>query len=140
MNETELILLLHGALVLLVGLLAGVPYGQSIGGGKPEHIERAWRVAHSGLTMGGILLIAVAAALAQLTPGETVERIVAYSLVASGYGFCLSLPYAAWGGHESIFWPSRTASSWIISIGNLVGAGGSLVAAASLVYGAAVSL
>ena len=140
MNDAELILLFHGALVLVVGLLAGVPYGLSMRRGRPERIERAWRVAHSGLTMGGVLLISTSAVLALVAAESSVERIVAYALVASGYGFCVSLPYAAWGGHDSVFWPSRTAASWIISIGNIIGAGGSLLAAICLAYGVAVLL
>lgn len=137
MNDTELTLLLHGAIVMLVGLLCGAPYGIAMRKGRPERIERAWRVAHSGLTMGGTLLIAVAAALAVVTLGEGVERVVAHALIASGYGFCVSLPYAAWGDHASTYWPGRSPSSWIIGIGNLVGSAGSLVAAIVLVYGVA---
>ena len=39
-------LLFHGSIVLLVGLLSGVPMGQAITGGWGEEVVRAWRVAH----------------------------------------------------------------------------------------------
>jgi hypothetical protein len=136
MNRPELILLLNGTITLLVGLLSGVPYGLAMGGARSETTERAWRVAHSGLTMGATLLIAAAAALTQMKPGMDVELFVVYSLTASGYGFSVSLPYAAWGNHPSTFWPSHTASSWVVSLGNVAGALGSLLGAAGLLYGA----
>lgn len=139
MCDPLLILLLHGSIVLVVGLLAGIPYGLAMGRGSGSR-ERAWRVAHSGLTMGGTTLIAVCAVLGTVDLGTHIEALIAYSLVASGYGFLASLPYAAWGDHTSAFWPAGTVSSWIISVGNIVGAGGSLLGAATLTYGAALLL
>ena len=59
-------LLFHGAIVLLIGSLSGIPYGSAITQKKDEEVVRAWRVAHSGLSMGGTTMIAFAAAINQL--------------------------------------------------------------------------
>lgn len=59
-------LILHGGVILLVGLLCGAPLGSAVVRGKPEETIRAWRVAHSSLVMGGILLLALAGIVAQL--------------------------------------------------------------------------
>src|SRR5687768_4129037 len=52
-------LILHGGVILLLGLLSGVPFGRAIVHVKSEAAVRAWRVAHSGLSMGGVLLLAL---------------------------------------------------------------------------------
>jgi hypothetical protein len=57
-------LILHGSIVLLVGLLSGAGFGTAIVRGKSEAAARAWRVAHSGLLMGGVLLLALAGSAA----------------------------------------------------------------------------
>ena len=56
-------LLFHGAIVMLIGLLSGIPYGLAITKEKDESVIRAWRVAHSGLAMGGTTMIAFAAVI-----------------------------------------------------------------------------
>lgn len=40
-------LLFHGAIVVLIGLLSGIPYGSAIIKKKGKSVIRAWRVAHS---------------------------------------------------------------------------------------------
>src|SRR5207248_1591905 len=59
-------LVLHGGIVLLIGLLCGAPLGSAVVRGKGEEAVRAWRVAHTSLVTGGILLLAVAAIAADL--------------------------------------------------------------------------
>ena len=48
----DLHLLLHALIVLLVGLICGAPMGRAITRNHGEDKVRAWRVAHSGLSMG----------------------------------------------------------------------------------------
>ena len=52
-------LLFHGAIVVLIGLLSGIPYGSAITKKKDESVIRSWRVAHSGLAMGGTTILSV---------------------------------------------------------------------------------
>ncbi|MBI4317543.1 MAG: hypothetical protein HY675_03555 [Chloroflexi bacterium] len=54
-------ILLHGAIVLLVGLLCGIPFGVGVGRAWSEEAVRAWRVAHSEGVTVGLMLIVVAA-------------------------------------------------------------------------------
>ena len=49
-------LILHGGIVLLLGYLSGAGLGSAVNRGKSEATLRAWRVAHSGIVMGGVLL------------------------------------------------------------------------------------
>jgi len=58
----------HGALVLLLGLLCGIPFAQVLAGGGDPELARAWRVAHVGIVAGGILGIATGPALRHVAP------------------------------------------------------------------------
>lgn len=51
MHPLAIQLTLHGAIVLLIGLLTGIPYGHAITRKPDENTVRAWRVAHSGLAI-----------------------------------------------------------------------------------------
>ncbi len=128
-------LLLHGSIVLLIGLLSGAGFADAITGPQGEHAERAWRVAHSGLSLGGVLLIAIGAALPALLLSERLASLLIWSLVASAYGFAIALPYGAAVGMRGLE-PVGPASNLIVFVGNTVGALGSLVGAALFTWGA----
>jgi hypothetical protein len=136
MTEVEELLLLNGAIVLLIGLVAGVPYARVLDRNSAG-AERAWRVAHSGLTMGGTLLIALSAAMSRIELGDTTEALVAYSFIVSGYAFAVALPFAGWLARRATLSSPATASSRLVTIGNLIGAVTSLIGAVVLVYGVA---
>jgi hypothetical protein len=132
-------LLFHGAIVLLIGLLSGIPYGSAITNKKEEEVIRAWRVAHSGLSMGGTTMIAFAAAIDRLEISAVVLSILVWSSVISGYGFCLALPYGAWVGHRGLSL-GQTIENKIVYLGNMVGATGSLVSTLALIFGCLQSM
>lgn len=127
-------LLLHGSIVLLVGLLSGSPMGNAINKRKGEETIRGWRVAHSGLVMGGLLLLVMAV----VVPHLGLSSLLAYSLVGcfvvSGYGFVVALPLGAWKGHRGLK-PNPRGINHIVYAGNIIGALGSLLGTLILVYG-----
>ena len=129
----------HGALVLLFGLLCGGPYARAINKGAPPHIVQAWRVAHSSLPMGAILMIAVSAVLSHFVVAPAVKWTIAVSLVVSSYAFCLSLPLGAIVGHRGLS-SGGPLSARLVYAGNMLGACASLVGAVALVYASLVSL
>ena len=94
-------LALHGAIVLLIGLACGGPYGRAINRSAPAHIVQSWRVAHASLPMAGILMLAVAALLSHFTVEGYVKWLIALALIASSYAFCVSLPWLRWWGIEA---------------------------------------
>ena len=126
-------LLFHGAIVILVGQLSGIPYGSAIKRKKDEEVVRGWRVAHSGLSMGGTTMIAFAGAITLLDINTIALSILVWSSVISGYGFCLALPYGAWVGHRGLS-VGKTIENKIVYLGNMVGATGSLISTLTLIF------
>jgi hypothetical protein len=132
-------LVFHSAVTLLVGLLVGAPYGRSINKGAPAHIVSAWRLAHGSLPLGAALGLAVSAVLSSLKIHDEVKWAIALSFAISNYSFCLSLPLAAIVGQRGLS-RSKPVSNQLVFVGNMVGAGASLVGAAILVYATYASL
>jgi hypothetical protein len=92
------ILIANGALVFLVGLLAGFPFafvllGRIVLWPLPGSIDvtlpgdvRGWRMAHLEGILNGLTLLAVAAVGPRLRLGERAQVIVAWSLVVTAWG------------------------------------------------------
>lgn len=80
----------NGAIVLLVGLLCGYPFGVAINK-KDEELIRAWKLAHGSLVLGGTLSLVIACCMNFILFGEMNRMIVSFSFIASGYFFTISL-------------------------------------------------
>jgi hypothetical protein len=88
----------HGALVFIVGLLAGFPFafvvlGKIVLWPIPGAIHwqmpgnvRGWHMAHLEGILNGLMLFAVAAILPRLRLGETGLRTVAWGLIITAWG------------------------------------------------------
>jgi hypothetical protein len=132
-------LLLHGAIVLLVGLLCGIPLARAVVRGSPDASIRAWRVAHSGLSTGAVLLLAVAAAIPLVELGPVWGWVLVWSFVASGYGFAIALPLGAHFGHRGLT-AGPPPLNRLVYLGNMAGVIGSLLGTVLLVLGACAAL
>jgi CDP-diglyceride synthetase len=78
-------LVFHGAVVVLLGLLVGFPYGLVVTGGM-EGSERAWRMAHLEGVLNGMLVIAVGAGGHLLALSRRAQSVLGGSLVLMAYG------------------------------------------------------
>jgi hypothetical protein len=123
----------------VVGLMLGAPYGSAINRKAPEHVVRAWRLVHGTLPMGAAVGLAVAAVLTSLRVGPTIKWLLALSWIVSNYAFTLSLTLAAIVGHRGLT-TDRPLGNRVVLVGNLIGAGTSLVGALALLYAAYLSL
>ena len=139
MNQLALHLTLHGGIVLLIGLLSGIPYGVAINQKTHEDIVRGWRVAHSGLSMGGTTMIAFSAVLSSLELDQLFSSILVWSTVISGYGFCIALPYGAWLGYRGLT-IDEPVQNKVVYTGNMIGAIGSLISTLVLVFGCLITI
>ncbi len=74
----------HGIAVIVLGLLAGIPYALVVTGQMAGE-ERAWRMAHGEGIQNGLLVLAVAGVAGLLALDEKKARLCAWSLVAAAY-------------------------------------------------------
>jgi len=78
-------MIFHGAVVILLGLLAGFPYALVVTGSLAGS-ERAWRMAHLEGVLNGLLVIVVAAVWDRLALDGWKRDVLAWSLVLMAYG------------------------------------------------------
>lgn len=128
-------LVLHGALVLLTGFLGGTFFARAIKQGKGEV---AWRVVHSGASMGGIMLIALAPVVAKLAVPPWLMQLLGWSLIVGTEVFVVGMIWAAVSGSRGLSrsgpWQGRAVWAFY-----LLGSSLTLLGCGLLVYGAAVS-
>ncbi|HZP42173.1 MAG TPA: hypothetical protein VFD84_11790 [Candidatus Binatia bacterium] len=115
-------MIFHGAVVFLLGLLAGFPHafvltGQMIGS------ERAWRMAHLEGVMNGLLLLVVGAIADRLVFGRRRGAILAGSLIVAGYGNVVaSILAAVWNVRGlRAEGPATNLVVWVLFVAAIVG-------------------
>ena len=128
-------LLFHGAVVLLVGLLTGLPFGMAIADGWGEESVRAWRVAHTGLVGGGVVLIAIAGALRHVRLGPSAAVWLVWSLVVTVYAAVIALGLGPILGVRGLE-PTLPSANLLVFAANMVLAVGAFIATVLLIAGA----
>ena len=77
----------HGVLLVVLGMLVGLPFADAITAHSGPEAERAWRVAHTSLVTAGTLYVAVAAIAHHLILPGRAAAFVTWSFVVSAYTF-----------------------------------------------------
>jgi hypothetical protein len=134
-NQQRAQLLFHGTVILLGGMLTGLPLGVAIAdGARPETIH-LWAVTHASLVSAGILLIALGAAARHFVLAARQAVVLLWTFVGANYILCLGLVVTAVTGHRGLE-PAGPALNVFLHAGNVAGALGALVAGVLLVRGA----
>jgi hypothetical protein len=102
----------HGAIVSLLGLLAGFPYALVVTGSLTGS-ERAWRMAHLEGVLNGLLMLAVAGVAGALTLRPRMQSALFWSLVVTGYGNVIASTIAATFAVRGLT-PSAPASNLLV--------------------------
>jgi len=113
--------------------------GRSIVRRKSADTVRAWRVAHSSLVMGGILLLALAGVVEYLRLGSWALFLLALSFIGSSYAFAISLPLGAHYGVRGLT-SAPPLLNRVVYAGNMLGISGFFVGALLLIWGACAGL
>ena len=132
--HSQIQMLLHGAIILFIGLVCGLPFGVAVARDRSDESVRSWRVAHSGVAGIGVMLIAIGAVLQHMVLGQRAIFLLVWSLVGSAYGFTLALVLRGITGVRG-FEPSGPALNVVAFIGNMAGIGGSLLGVGLAIYG-----
>jgi hypothetical protein len=97
-ERLQRLMIANGALVFIVGLLAGFPFafiilGKIVLWPVPGALDwqmpgdlRGWRMAHLEGILNGLTLWAVAAIAPKLPLGDTAARVIAWGLVITAWG------------------------------------------------------
>ncbi len=133
MNKNmQMTLVGHGALIFLLGMLAGFPFASVLVASlEPGGIAawpgdvRAWRMAHMEGALNGMLMIAVAAAMTHVTMTARVQGIIFWGLIVTGWGNIIaSIVSAMTGGRGLGFtgldWNSLTFTLFMAAIVGVV--------------------
>jgi uncharacterized protein (DUF697 family) len=109
-------LLFHGSIVLLVGLLCGMPYGIAITRKHGDEVIRAWKLAHGSLSLGGTTMMAMAAILSFLKVSGVIQWLLAAALITSGYGFCFALTLESFVGDRGLSWTGAWSNKVVLLV------------------------
>src|ERR1044072_1463353 len=125
-------LVFHGAIVLMVGLLSGLPtVVESINGDA----VRAWHTAHEALIMMGIWLLVMSSVVPVLVLARRAATVLFGALLAMGYGFIVALVLGGSFG-VSPFEPGRTPAAFTAFVAAVIGIGGGGGSAGVAIMGA----
>lgn len=139
MEESARYLMFNAIVVLLSGLLAGIPYGRAILKKSNERLIDAWRVAHSALPAGAVLLLVIAVSFTSLNVAIDLKWTISILFIISGYGFMLALLVGPVVGHRGLSFKGPLAAKLVYS-GNSLGAITSLFGTIVFLYAAWLNL
>jgi hypothetical protein len=95
-------MVLHGTIVLLIGLLSGFPYSLAIvRRAEPRKVD-AWRAAHTGLCATGVMLIALGAVLRGWGPPGAAAHLVVWTLAGGSYCVAVAMTVGAATGARGL--------------------------------------
>ena len=132
-------LFLHGSIILFIALLFGAPYAKAIKRNADAQVVNSWRVAHQALTIGALVLFAIAPFMNIILVPIGVKWGIALTMIISGYAFAIATPLAAITKNRGLEKGAQGLAS-LVYLGNIVGAATSLIGAGLLVIAAILSL
>ena len=125
-------LVLHGAIILLVGLLSGYA---AVFDEVSRSGRRTWIAAHSAFLLAGVWLIATAAILPLLELPPRERKALLLSLTGGAYSFMTAVLIQAATGVRAIS-PDVTGISLVAFAANLLALLGTVLAASLTILGA----
>ncbi|UCE67290.1 MAG: hypothetical protein JSU85_04555 [Candidatus Zixiibacteriota bacterium] len=127
-------LLIHGSIVILSGLLSGIPFWAAVIRGRDDGAIRSWRVAHTTLIACGLVMLAIGLISPRLALSEGLRSFMVWMFVASGYGFVFALVVGAGTGYRALT-PTPAGVNTLLFMGHLIGAVGSILGMCVVLYG-----
>ena len=130
-NDNRPRLIFHGALVLLVGLLCGLPTTIE----ASNESARFWHTAHEALIMMGIWMLVMSSVRSALVLPRREAVMLVWFLLAMGYGFMVALVMGGLLG-VSPFTPGGTAATFAAFVAAIIGIFGAVMSALVTLRGA----
>jgi hypothetical protein len=130
-NTDRLRLIFHGAIIVLIGLLAGLPTTVEVINGS----ERFWHTAHEALIMIGVFLLAVSSVVPALLLERRERSFLIWSFITMGYGFAVALVIGGVVGAQA-FEPGDSPARFTAFAAAIVGIAGAFLATGLTLMGA----
>ena len=130
-NTDRLRLIFHGAIIVLIGLLAGLPTTVEVINGS----ERFWHTAHEALIMVGVFLLAASSVVPALVLERRERSFLVWSFLAMGYGFAIALTIGGIVGANA-FEPGDSPARFTAFIAAILGIAGAFLATGLTLMGA----
>lgn len=125
----------HGAIVLFLGMLWGIPYGLAIVHHWGPEAIHAWSLAHNAGSAGGIAVIVIGGILHLLTLKKKSFNLLFGAILISAYGFVLGMPISALTGEKGMEFTGSLVNH-LLYVLNMMSVSGSLVAILLVIIGA----
>src|SRR6185436_3452407 len=129
--DTQRRLVLHGAVILLIGLFCGLPSVVEVSTGS----GRMWQGAHSALLLLGVWLLAMAAVLPLLLLQAREAIALRWSLLLMAYSFTFAVIVQAASGRRALG-PDRSPLMMLVFVANILTVLGTFVSASLTALGA----
>jgi hypothetical protein len=130
------LIIVHGAAVILLGLLLGLPaVAEELAGTHPQ----TWRAGHAALLQAGVWLLATAAVIPQIVLPPRQMRALCWSLLAAMYAFTTAILVQAITGVRALTFGGSIATS-IAYLANIVTVAAGLLAALLTLVGAIAAI
>jgi hypothetical protein len=94
-------LIFHGAIVIILGLLAGFPFVMVLNGSMEGEV-RAWRMAHLEGILNGLVCLAAAGVIGYLSLDVKKLKLLAWSLIVMSYGNLIASVVGASTGNRGL--------------------------------------
>jgi uncharacterized membrane protein len=126
--------MVHGSIVLLLGVLTGFPFWVAIIRESDRSTVRAWRVAHTTLISSGLAILVVGLMAPYISLTSALGSVLAWGMVVSGYSFAFAMVLGAITGSRALT-VKPIGLNTILFVGHLVGGAGAIIGVCVLVYG-----
>jgi len=127
-------LLLHGSVVLLVGVLSGFIYWLAIILKWESETARFWRVTHTFIVIFGLTMLIFALVIPQTALSSGEVQLLVFAMTIAGYGFVFAFVVGSWKKMRGLT-PKPFGFNTVLFAGHVIGIGGSLIGTAMLIFG-----
>lgn len=103
----------HAAVIILLGMIIGFPYGSHIVGAAVPDTMRAWRTAHLLGLLNGLFVMVVAAVWDNIALSLRLRGALWWCLVLGGYANTIAPVLAALSGYRGLE-PAAPAMNWLV--------------------------
>jgi hypothetical protein len=131
----QITLLLHGTVMLFIGLLAGVPLMIAINREWGPFATHIWAVTHTSVTIVGVCFIAISGAFDHLVHGKFESTILVGSLLLCAWTFTPGLVLAGIFGVQGLK-PQGPPANWVVFILFVIGAFAMVFGSGVMILGA----